>query len=89
MTLKRIIIFVNIYGHDVTEEQKLKYRAISSIHSELPFIIRIDDILDNLMLGKLFEDWNDKRVYHYMVRWLETNTCVDDTNIEKALIFTK
>ena len=81
--------FVKIYGYDVTAEQKLKYRAISSLHSEIPFIIRIDDILDNLINKELFEDWNDTLVYHYMIRWLENNTNVDDKLVKRALNYVK
>ena len=77
--------FQSIYGYSLPDEYKIKYRALSSIDSEIPFVETINDILTNIIKRDLFEDWEDNKVYYLMIRFLE-NTCeVDDNLVRKAL----
>lgn len=87
-TLKNLQLyreFQSVYGYSLPDEYKIKYRAISSIDSEIPFVETINDILTNIINRDLFEDWEDDKVYYLMIRFLENTCAVDDNLVRKAL----
>lgn len=77
--------FVRIYGCSLPEECELKYRAISSIDSVIPFCESINNILTSIINEDLSEDWKDTKVYYLMVRFLENMCAVDSNLVKKAL----
>lgn len=77
--------FQSIYGYNLPEDYKLKYRALSSIDSETAFVETINEVLVNIINNDLFEDWEDNKVKYLMIRFLENTCAVDDKLVRDAL----
>lgn len=73
--------FQKVYGALHDDEILLKRQAISSLSQETHWCDSADDLLRNIRSHELFEDWEDNRVYVYMILWLKNNT---DVNVEHA-----
>lgn len=73
--------FQKVYGVLHDGEIELKQRAISSLSQETQWCYSADDLLRSIRDHDLFEDWEDNRVYIYMILWLKNNT---DVNVQHA-----